>query len=253
MDLQQKAKVKWLTDGDENTTFFHCSVKRKNRKNQIHGLHINGVWCTDPEEIKKEVHDFFASKFHDAWPNRPKLISHLFKTLSAENVVLLDAPFTFEEVKQAIWSYGGEKASGPDGYTFKILKSKWDLIKADIFRFMKHFESHGSLARGCNSSFISLISKVKDPLHLGDYIPINLIGCLYKIIAKLMASRLKLVIGSVINEVQSTYIIGRYILDGPLIINEVCSWAKQSKELSFCLRLISKKPLILSIGAFLIR
>ncbi|XP_023759467.1 uncharacterized protein LOC111907886 [Lactuca sativa] len=122
LDMQQKAKVKWLTDGDENTAFFHGSVKSKNQKNRIH-----------------------------EWPDRPKLISNLFKSLSSEHVRLLDASFTFEEVKHAVWSCGGEKAPGPDGYTFKILRSKWDLIKSDVFHFVKHFESHGSLARGCNS------------------------------------------------------------------------------------------------------
>ncbi|KAL7607561.1 hypothetical protein Lser_V15G18040 [Lactuca serriola] len=122
LDMQQKAKVKWLTDGDKNTAFFHGSVKSKNQKNRIH-----------------------------EWPARPKLISNLFKSLSSEHVRLLDASFTFEEVKHAVWSCGGEKAPGPNGYTFKILRSKWDLIKSDVFRFVKRFESHGSLACRCNS------------------------------------------------------------------------------------------------------
>nr|KAJ0217950.1 hypothetical protein LSAT_V11C300150260 [Lactuca sativa] len=199
------------------------------------------MWCSNPNEIKKEVHNFFASKFHEEWPSHPKLISNSFKTLSSEHAELLDASFTFEEGKHVVWSYGGEKAFGPDSYTFKILKSKWDLIKYDVFHFVKHFESHGSLARSCNSSFITLIPKVKDPLHLGHNRPINLIGCLYKIIAKLLASRLKLVVGNEIDEVQFAYIKGMYIMDGPLVINEVCSWAKQSKEKIFLFKMDFQK------------
>lgn len=53
LDMQQKAKVKWLTDGDENTAFFHGSVKSKNQKNRIHGMYVNGVWCSDPIKINK--------------------------------------------------------------------------------------------------------------------------------------------------------------------------------------------------------
>lgn len=45
-------------------------------------------------------------------------------------------------------------------------------------------------------------SKIKDPITLGDFRPISLIGCLYKIIAKTLANRLKKVIDKSIGEVQ---------------------------------------------------
>lgn len=48
--------------------------------------------------------------------------------------------------------------SGPDGFTFKFLKKFWELIKNDIFMFIKDFEGPGMLARGYKSSFISLIN-----------------------------------------------------------------------------------------------
>ncbi|KAI3501185.1 hypothetical protein L1887_29047 [Cichorium endivia] len=44
LDLQQKAKIKWLRDGDENTRYFHGVLKNKCRKSRIHGLTIDGVW-----------------------------------------------------------------------------------------------------------------------------------------------------------------------------------------------------------------
>ena len=75
-----------------------------------------------------------------------------------------------------------------------------------------------------------MVAKVKDPLSLGDFRPISLIGCLYKIISKVLASRLKTVVGNTVGEVQSAYVHGRSILDGPLIVNEICSWAKKSKK-----------------------
>ncbi|KAL4560863.1 hypothetical protein LXL04_033019 [Taraxacum kok-saghyz] len=103
----------------------------------------------------------------------------------------------------------------------------------DIMRFVKYFETHGCFSKGCNLSFITLIPKVKDPLSLNDFRPISLIGCVYKIIAKTLATRLKKVIETVIDEVQTAFIGGRNILDGPMVINEVCNWAKKEKHKAF--------------------
>ncbi|RVW15620.1 hypothetical protein CK203_077767 [Vitis vinifera] len=56
---------------------------------------------------------------------------------------------------------------------------------------------------------------------LGDYRPISLLGGLYKLLAKVLANRLKKVIGKVISPDQNAFIKGRQILDGSLIANEV--------------------------------
>ncbi|GJR31069.1 retrotransposon protein, putative, ty1-copia subclass [Tanacetum coccineum] len=76
------------------------------------------------------------------------------------------------------------------------------------------------ISRGCNASFVTMIPKVADPIGLGDYRPISLIGCYYKIIAKMLAERVKRVVGDVVGEVQNAFIKGRYILDGVLIANQ---------------------------------
>ena len=34
----------------------------------------------------------------------------------------LEENFSYEEIKNAIWSCGNEKAPGPDGFTFKFFK-----------------------------------------------------------------------------------------------------------------------------------
>lgn len=144
-------------------------------------------------------------------------------------------------MKQVVWRCGGDKSPCLEGYTFKILKHKWELIKYDVIHFVSHFKAHGQFVMGCNPSFITLILKVKYPLNLGDYRPISLIGCMYKIFAKVLALGLKLVVGLVVEEVQSAYIEGRHILEGPLIINEVCLWAKKAKEKIFLLKVDFEK------------
>ncbi|GKC46975.1 RNA-directed DNA polymerase, eukaryota [Tanacetum coccineum] len=53
--------------------------------------------------------------------------------------------------------------------------------------------------RGGNSSFIALIPKVLDAKFVTDFHPISLIGSVYKVVTKILASRLALVISDLIS------------------------------------------------------
>ncbi|GJW61371.1 RNA-directed DNA polymerase, eukaryota, reverse transcriptase zinc-binding domain protein [Tanacetum coccineum] len=106
---------------------------------------------------------------------------------------------------------------------------------------VRKFELDGFIPRGCNSSFITLVPKIQDPLHISDFRPISLIGCQYKVIAKILANRLQGVVYSVVSEVQAAYIKDRQIIDGPLMVNEVISWASKKKERLFLLKVDFEK------------
>lgn len=125
------------------------------------------------------------------------------------------------KIKEAVWGCTSTKSPGPDGFNFKLIKTFWDIIKVDFLECIKFFKATGSLANGCNLSFIVLIAKRNDPLGFGDYRPISLIGCVYKVISKILSNRLAKVIGSVISPNQAAFISGRQILDGILVANEI--------------------------------
>nr|GEW79873.1 hypothetical protein [Tanacetum cinerariifolium] len=85
------------------------------------------------------------------------------------------------------------------------------------------------MPNGTNSSFITLIPKVANPIHVKKFRPVSLIGMQYKIIAKVLANRLSKVIDKVVSKEQSAFISGRFILDGPLMLSEIMSWYKKKK------------------------
>ncbi|GJX56953.1 RNA-directed DNA polymerase, eukaryota [Tanacetum coccineum] len=108
----------------------------------------------------------------------------------------------------------------------------WNCIGSDFCDAVDHFFVNGSFSKGCNSSFVALIPKVTDAKFVKDYRPISLIGCVYKVVTKIMAKRLAMVINDIVSDTQSAFVANRHILDGPFILNEVLQWCKRKKKKS---------------------
>lgn len=64
-------------------------------------------------------------------------------------------------------------------------------------------------------------------MSLGDFRPISLVGCHYKLVARLLASRLGSVLDNIITQNQSSFIWGRHLVDGVVVVNGVVDFAKK--------------------------
>ncbi|GKE65870.1 RNA-directed DNA polymerase, eukaryota, reverse transcriptase zinc-binding domain protein, partial [Tanacetum coccineum] len=170
-DLFQKARVRWDVEGDENSKFFHGIINSKRNTQKIQGIMQDGVWISEPNAIKSDFLNFYKEKFscHDSMVNFPPMAAA--NRLSVSDAAYLDFMVSLEEIKNAVWDCGSQKAPGPDG-TFPL---------------------------GVNSSLFTIIPKVSNPLYIKDYRPISLIGFQYKIVTKILANRLSKVIDLVIS------------------------------------------------------
>lgn len=88
---------------------------------------------------------------------------------------------------------------------------------------------------------MALVPKVKNPHELSEFRPISLLGCLYKIISKLLAARLKCALIPIISCNQSAFLPNRNILDGVTVINEVVDFPKRKKKKCLILKVDFEK------------
>ena len=117
----------------------------------------------------------------------------------------------------------------------------WDFVKADVMGFFKEFYENGKFVKSLNATFLVLIPKKVGAEALGDYRPISLVGSLYKWLAKVLANRLKKVVGKVVSKAQGAFVEGRQILDAVLIANEVIDSIFKNNESGILCKLDIKK------------
>jgi hypothetical protein len=96
----------------------------------------------------------------------------------------LERPFQVKEVHQALHSMDGDKALGLDDFTIAFLQSCWEIVKGDLICVFHNFHEHGLFEKSLNAAFIALVPKKIGQFEVRDFIPISLVGSVYKILAK---------------------------------------------------------------------
>nr|CCA66235.1 hypothetical protein [Beta vulgaris subsp. vulgaris] len=233
----QQSRIKWLKQGDRNTKFFHVVASIRKHRNSITSIEVNGDKISEPEKIKLEAMKYFRKAFKEESYNRPLLEGLDFKHLTEAQSADLIAPFSHEEIDKAVASCSSDKAPGPDGFNFTFIKKAWDVIKEEIYETVQEFWNSSRLPKGCNMAFIALIPKTDSPKGFQDFRPISMVGCVYKIVAKLLTMRLQKVMNSLVGPAQSSFIEGRHILDSALIAGELIDSCKRWKTSSSLLKI----------------
>ncbi|RVW27451.1 Transposon TX1 uncharacterized 149 kDa protein [Vitis vinifera] len=232
---RQLSREIWLREGDRNTGFFHRMANAHRRGNNLIKIKINGVRLTEDQEVRDGIVNAYQHLLSENSDWKADIGGLVLKQISLSEADALELPFSEAEIYAALMGLNGDKAPGPDGFTVAFWQNCWEIVKEDVLDMFKEFYDQNSFIKSLNHTFLVLIPKKGGAEDLGDYRPISLLGGLYKLLAKVLANRLKKIIDKVISPDQNAFIKGRQILDGSLIANEVIdSWQKRGEKCLIC-------------------
>lgn len=92
---------------------------------------------------------------------------------------------------EEVFECDGNTSPGSDCYSLSLFQSCWEMVKNDLVEVLEECHSNGVINGITNETYIALIPKKINSCKISDFRPKSLVTSLYKIIAKVLVSRLK--------------------------------------------------------------
>ncbi|KAK4254647.1 hypothetical protein QN277_010000 [Acacia crassicarpa] len=242
----QRSRLSWLNCGDRNTKFFHHTVIQRRLRNKVLRLKgEDGVWLEEKNDINGAFSEFYMKLF-TAGGSRPleQVLSYVDKVVTdADNESLMN-PVSSQEIEDAVFQLGTNKAPGPDGYSALFYQASWKEVSKGVCEMVKYFFEQKAEIDPINHTNIVLIPKVNNPEGVSHYRPLGLCNVSYKIIAKIMTNRMKELMSRIISPNQRAFIAGRMIQDNIILTHEAFHYLKHrrpSRKWEFALKMDMNK------------
>ncbi|CAN0884349.1 Transposon TX1 uncharacterized 149 kDa protein [Linum grandiflorum] len=113
-----------------------------------------------------------------------------------------------------------DKALGPDGFNPGFYQKMWADIGDEVIQACQQWLRQGSIPRDIQSTTIVLLPKIPHPTNMKELRPISLCNVLYRLVAKVLANRLRRILPQVIDDEQSAFVRGRSIFDNIIVAFE---------------------------------
>ncbi|XP_050938813.1 uncharacterized protein LOC127148660 [Cucumis melo] len=191
--LRQKSRIRWLKLGDQNTTFFHRSVRSRMSRNTLRSL-------VDSDGTRVSSHDGVAQM----------AVNYFSNSLGSQVIGYRELSPFIDDIVQFEWS---EECC--------FFKGAWSVVGEDFCDAVLHFFETCYLPVGVNATTITLIPKHNGAERLKDFRPISCCNVLCKCISKILADRLRVWLPSFISSNQSAFVLGRSIIENILLCQEL--------------------------------
>lgn len=102
-------------------------------------------------------------------------------------------------------------------------------MKANVLGFVWGFFQDNLLLKEQNHMFIALVPKCMGPHFVHHFRPISLCNIVYKIVSKILATRLKSLLPKIISPLQSAFVPHKNVQDNSILAHELLHAFKNKK------------------------
>jgi exonuclease III len=227
-----RSKEQWAEEGETSSSYFFRKEKSSGMRRLFSGIRnaqgiivrsisaILHVWCL------YYVHLFTASCLSQ--PDQEFFLDSLDLKLSDAESSLCEGDVLNAECLAALRSFKNNKSPGIDGLSYEFYRHFWTLLGGDLVDVFNSSLTNGLLSFSQRTGVITLLHKKDDRFDTKNWRPISLLCTDYKILSKVLTNRLKPVISSVISNVQSCGVPGRFSGESVRMLQDIVDHANFS-------------------------
>ena len=222
----KRQAAKWKGKEEQSTKAFYNPFKAGKEHQFIADLNVTPDWSTPnvtagttstTPEMAGGARAYYKhlcgdkSKETDAGCAEEVLNLYRKKQISTKARNSIEGPISKSEVRRAISKLANGKSPGPDHIPAEFYRLYLNLIVSDYTEVLRESFDAGALPDSFLTGTIILLYKKKDRKDIRNYRPITLLNADYKILTKILASRLHSTLEHIIAQQQNGFVPGRDI------------------------------------------
>ena len=147
----------------------------------------DGVWVEEEEAMGRVVESYFHDLLTTSNPSQfNEILMGLQPAITKDMSATLSYDYQADEVLLALKQMAPLTTPGLNGMSPIFYKTYWHIVDEKVVSIVLNALNSGMVHESLNSTFISLILKVKNPKSVSKFRPISLCNVVYKLIAKVV-------------------------------------------------------------------
>jgi exonuclease III len=148
------------------------------------------IICTDSERIKQTLVEFWSKVFRSRGVRPNWMPDWLLQSKQPKYKDRMMEKISVEEFRRHFSTMAKDKTPGEDGITVEMLQAMPERMKEGLLKLMNLCIDSREIPNSWKMARISLIFKDGSQYQPGNYRPISLLSVQYKLLTKILASRL---------------------------------------------------------------
>ncbi|CAI7880494.1 unnamed protein product, partial [Closterium sp. NIES-54] len=228
--MHTMAGVELALMGEVPSPHLSARIKTRKTRTQIAEVAVSGGVVSEPKQILEAASCYFRNLLgEDKRTTVADWVPSTGKKLMYSEADDLQGDWTEKEVRQALREMASNKTPGKDRLPKEVFELHWDVLGKHVMALVRDFTS-SSLPTSVKDAVTILLHKKGAKEQLENYRSITLLNISYKVLVRVLASRIKRILHRVISREQFCFIPGRRMSDAVGLVADVIDAAKNGKE-----------------------
>lgn len=226
-----RSRCKWYEDGEKSSSYF-LKLEKYRGETKLFSKIIkqDGSVSSDQNDIMETQVNFYEELYSSEECDQSMqdyFLNNIGKTLKQDEAEVCEGPVTLKEANEALLSMGNNKSPGADGFTKEFYVRFWNILGQDLVNVLNLNFEMGQMTESQKEAIVTLLYKKGDRADIKNWRPISLLCIDYKILTKILATRLRKVIDKIIENGQTCGIPGRSIFENIIVCQDAIFYSNK--------------------------